>query len=110
MGYIVLSCIFEYVGSIELYKINVNKKEIIIIIFVSIVFFIRKNLKLDIYYILFFINKMLCLIKNKYLKKVLNLRMLIYGLYLEIYFEVGLMIDWIRNDCMLIIIIVDRLI
>lgn len=64
MGYIVLSCIFEYVGSIELYKINVNKKEIIIIIFVSIVFFIRKNLKLDIYYILFFIKKMLCLIMN----------------------------------------------
>lgn len=107
MGYIALSCISEYAGSIELYKTNANKKETITTISVSTAFSIRKNLKSDIHHISLSTNKMSCLTKNKYSKKVLNLRMLIHGLYLETHLEVGLMIDWIRNDCMTIIITVD---
>lgn len=42
MGYIVLSCIFEYVGSIELYKINVNKKEINYNICLDSIFYKKK--------------------------------------------------------------------
>lgn len=93
MGYIALSCISEYAGRIELNKTNANKKETITTISVSTAFSIRKNLKSDIHHISLSTNKMSCLTKNKYSKKVLNLRMLIHGLYLETHLEVGLMID-----------------
>lgn len=73
MGYIALSCISEYAGSIELYKTNANRKET----------------ESDIHHISLSTNKMSCLTKMNFQKKVLNLRMLIHGLYLETHLEVG---------------------